>query len=172
MKNLALLGLIICIASCGGMRKKSFEKNFETLAGPVASSFRGVNLGDGYQKVLTTEGPEYLEFQDSSMIRYTLHYTDSEEYKISYHFTNDRLHEIQFDAFLGQISDGEKLTKLFEQRFDKKYGPGAKDQGILTWSNNGESVELYDESEVFGYGKMRLLIFITPAEPKPRPLPL
>lgn len=164
--------IIATLLSCGGGQKKSFEKNFAAVTGDDAHSFRNVNLGDGYMDVMKNENPDFLEYQDSTMIRYTIHYTDSEEYKFAYLFTADKLSEIQFDAYLGQISDGEKMSALLKKRFDKKYGPMLEEQGFLTWNKEGVSIELLDESELFGYGKVHLLIFNTPSTPRPRPLPL
>lgn len=172
LQKLFIVSLFLFFTSCGGKSKTSFEKNFISIVGEESSSLRGHQLNDAYQNVISKENSEYLQYQDSSMLRYTIHYTDSEEYKIAYLFERDLLTEIRFEAFLGQVSDGDKMIELFKKRFDKKYGFGQEEQGIMTWNKNGESVELLNESELFGYGKIQLIIFPTPKEPKPRPLPL
>lgn len=169
--RLLIVSLLLLLTACGGGRRKPFEKNFNTVMGPANSSLRGVNLGDDYSHVMDVENPDFLEYQDSSMIRYTVHYSDSEEYKIVYEFAGTAVSTIQMTAYLGQISDGERLVALFKKRFNDKYGFGEEEQGVLTWTKNGESVELTDDSELFGYGVVSLLVFLTPpAPPSQQPL--
>src|SRR5688500_15469531 len=101
MKKIFALIILVLLISCNN--KKPFEKRVAKLIGsPV---FRGVSLGTSYTEVLNKENKKYLHFPDTSMLQYAYLVSDTEEYRWAYIFDNDRLKEIQFDAYLGQEED-------------------------------------------------------------------
>jgi hypothetical protein len=92
----------VFLVSCGG--RKPFEKRIDAVLGEEV--FRGHQLGDSYSTVMKSENSKYLLFPDSNILKYRYEISDSEEYHWAYIFNEDKLNQIQFDAYLCDIGDG------------------------------------------------------------------
>lgn len=157
MKKFFLVFLLIFSFSCGG--GKPFEKRVnKVFKGPV---FRDLTIGDSYNKVLKTENKNYMQFPDSNLIKYMYHVSDSEEYHWVYLFEEDKIKEIQFDAYLGEESDGEKYVNILKKKYEKIWGEPTTSEGIISWSKDGVSADLINESPVVLMGKVKLFIYET-----------
>ncbi len=159
MKQISIILLfVITFISCG--KKANYEKSFTNVVGTGDHTFRSFNIGDSYQSVLDKENAEIIDFTDSIQIRCKIMDSDTETYQITYVFNeNALLDAVRYDAYIGTIDDGAKLTTLFKDFFNKKYGETQEAKGFYTWTKNNESVELSDDSELYGYGKVTLHIF-------------
>jgi hypothetical protein len=154
-----LFVLIILLVSSCSQGKKPFEKRVnKVLGGPV---FRNLTIGDSYNKVLKTENKDYMQFPDSNLIKYRYMVSDSEEYHWVYIFQEDKIKEIQFDAYLGEPEDGGRYTKILQKKYDKIWGPSTSSKGIISWAKDGVSADLIDESPVVSMGKVKLFIYAT-----------
>lgn len=159
MKKYIYLSLIaFTLLACS--QKANYEKSFSNVVGNGDHSFRSFNLGDNYDTVLDKENAEIIDYVDSIQIRCKIMDSDTETYQITYIFDeNALLDAVRYDAYIGTIQDGEKLTNMFVDFFNQKYGLTSESKGFYTWTKNNESVELVDDSEVYGYGKVTLIIF-------------
>ena len=139
--------------------QKPFEKRIDKIfKGPV---FRDLTIGDSYNKVLKTENKDYMQFPDSNIIKYMYHVSDTEEYHWAYIFEEDKIKEIQFDAYLGEEKDGEKYVTILQKRYDKIWGKSANLNGIISWQKDRVSADLINESPIVLMGKVKFLIYQT-----------
>ena len=158
MKRVYALLLIGLLASCG-QGKKPFEKRVnKVFGGPF---FRGVTIGDSYNKVLQGENKNYMQFPDSNIIKYIYQVSDTEEYHWAYIFEHDKVKEIEFDAYLGEEKDGEKYTRLLQKKYDKIWGKSSSVDNIISWEKDGISADLMNESPVVLMGKVKFVIYHT-----------
>lgn len=158
MKKLLIILAGFAMISCNN-GKKPFERRIDKVfGGPV---FRNLTIGDSYNKVLKTENENYLQFPDTSMIKYMYHVSDSEEYQWVYIFNNDKVKEIQFDAYLGEESDGAKFLSLVKKKYDKSLGSATESEGVVRWKKDGVSLDLINESPVVLMGKVKIFIYPT-----------
>lgn len=165
MKKASIILLITTfLIACG--KKPNYEKSFTRVVGTGEHTFRSFNLGDSYDNVLNKEEASIIDYTDSIQIRCKIEDSDTETYQVTYVFDeNALLSAIRYDAYIGTIQDGAKLTNLFIDFFNKKYGATQEGKGFYTWTKNNQSVELSDDSEVYGYGKVTLNIY-KQTEPK------
>ncbi len=157
IKGVGLLGLLLLLVSCGG--GKPYEKRMNKVLG--GDIFRGHDLGDSYTHILKSENSKYLQFPDSNILKYMYHVTDSEEYHWAYVFENDKVKQIQFDAYLGDPLDGNIYCQQLKKRYKKKWGSPTEKNGISTWEKDGKSIDLVDESPIVSMGKVKILFYYT-----------
>lgn len=158
MKKSIVLFFFFMLVSCGSSHKP-FEKRInKVFGGPV---FRDLTIGDSYNKVLKTENKDYLQFPDTNIIKYMYHVSDTEEYHWAYIFEEDKVKEIQFDAYLGEERDGEKYVNILKKKYDKIWGGASEADGIISWQKDGISADLVDESPVVLMGKVKFFIYHT-----------
>lgn len=136
-----------------------YEKRMNEILGDDV--FRGHDLGDSYTAVMKSENSHYLQFPDSNILRYRYQVTDSEEYHWAYIFENDKVRQIQFDAYLGDPADGSIYCKKATKRFEKKWGRSTTKNGIISWQKDGKSLDLIDESPIVSMGKVKILFYFT-----------
>lgn len=155
MRKYFLYTLLIVLISCNN-GAKPFESRINKVFGKDV--FRGLTIGDSYNKVLKTENKDFMQFPDSNIIKYMYHVSDTEEYHWAYIFDADKIKEIQFDAYLGIPSDGSKFVSLVQKRYDKMLGKSINANGIIRWKTDSVSATLYDESEAALMGKVRFVL--------------
>jgi hypothetical protein len=140
--------------ACG---KKPFEKRIDVVfKGPV---FRDMTIGDPYDKVLKNEDEKFMFFPDSNILKYLYHVSDSEEYHWAYVFEDDKIKEIQFDAYLGAENNGEIYFNLIEKKYNKQLSNPVKKETSTFWEKDGVSAVLVNESHEAMMGKVRLIIY-------------
>lgn len=158
MRKVQIVLVLLLLVSCNN-GKKPFEKRVnKVFGGPV---FRDLTIGDSYNKVLKTENKDYMQFPDSNLVKYMYHVSDSEEYHWVYLFEDDKVKEIQFDVYLGEPEDGSRYTKILQKKYDKIWGPSTYSGGIISWSKDGISADLIDESPIVSMGKVKFFIYQT-----------
>lgn len=163
MKKPLLVCILVILASCSNSPKSNlFENNLNSLVHSQKGDgfFRGISPGDSIHDILDVENPKNLLHQDSILIKYRIMVSDSEYYDIDYVLDGPVVNFIKFDAVLPKVTDGDKFTDKLDQYFTKKCGNGYAEKGILTWSTiDSIHVELIDQSDEFGYGKILLYIY-------------
>ncbi len=158
MRKVQIVLVLLLLVSCNN-GKKPFEKRMsKVFGGPI---FRDLTIGDSYNKVLKTENKDYMQFPDSNLVKYMYHVSDSEEYHWVYLFENDKIKEIQFDAYLGEAEDGGKYTQLLRKKYTKIWGEPTISSGIISWKNDSISADLIDESPIVSMGKVKFFIYQT-----------
>jgi hypothetical protein len=150
--------LMIMSVACTGSKNR-FEKFFKELAGPEDKMFRGVMLGDDRDRVKHAEAGKVPAIEDSIVLGYQIHRSDSEDYRINYLFQGQVLTSVNIEAYLGPVRDGELLSQLLVERFNRIYGTGSEERGSMVWNKDSLIIELTDESEEFGYGKISLWFY-------------
>lgn len=154
-KKILIIGLLLLLYSCGN--KRPFEKRMDTVLG--SADFRGFKLGDSYNQVMKKENSTYLQFPDSNILKYTYAISDSEEYHWAYIFNNEKIHQIQFDAYLGDPSEGSIYCKKAKKTLQKNWGTPKEDSWLTRWEKEGKKLDLIDESPIVSMGKVKILIY-------------
>ncbi len=154
MKKRWIFIFFILLISCNN--GKPFERHIDKVFGKKV--FRGLTIGDSYNNVLKTENKDYMQFPDSNIIKYMYHVSDTEEYHWAYIFEEDKVSEIQFDAYLGEEKDGAKMVQLIQKRYDKILGKSYTKAGIIFWKQEGFYASLFDESREAMMGKVRFIL--------------
>ncbi|MBW7935616.1 MAG: hypothetical protein LC101_05745 [Flavobacteriales bacterium] len=151
--------------SCTNKAQKKMAENFALIFNDEKGLLRHTNLGDPYFKVAKDE-EAHISFQDETMIRSNYLMGDNEKYAFSYLFIDEKLNDIFVDAFLPTVSDGAFLTEWMSKKLNAKFDFQGEEKGTLRWDKDGISIELTDESELYGYGMVKILYFITPDSEK------
>jgi hypothetical protein len=145
------------------------KQHFEEMAGPSEAHWRGISLGESWEKVQEKEDKKALVALDSAFVKYHFHYSDSEYYEVQYQFFEGQLNEIYVQVFLDSEPRGEELTELAVAHFSKAWKQEAlMDQGVYVLSKPGVVLEIMDESPFHGPGMVRLIIRPAP-ESNPQP---
>jgi len=169
MKKLfSLIIIVLSLVSCTNKAHKKMAESFAVVFNDDKALLRNTNLGDSYFKVLKDEDA-HISFQDEIMIRSNYSISESEMYAFSYLFSDEKLNDIFADVFLPEVSDGVFFTQWMKDKLNTKFEFKGEEKGTLRWDKNGISIELTDESELFGYGKVKILYFFTPDSEKKLP---
>lgn len=128
------------------------------MAGPAEAHWRGVKLGETWEKVQELEDAKALMALDSAFAKYHFHYSDSEYYEVQYQFVEGRLNEIYVQIFLDSEQRAEEVTELALAHFESAWKQEALlDQGVYAMSKTDAVLEIMDESPFHGPGMVRLL---------------
>lgn len=121
------------------------------------SDWRGINIGDEFTKVKTTEKGESFE-SDARHIGYTIEFKNLESADILYYQTDQRVSAIEVDLFLNSRSSVDTYRKELESYFSGHYGTPKPDNGGLAWtSRTNKTVTLKDVSKGKDFGlKIRI----------------
>lgn len=142
------------------------------MYGPVFSAvmrtdngiFRGLNLGDKFELVQSTEAGKSIE-SDSSYLYYEnkIDTTDQPSsnigsFNITYNFDETGLSEIQSDIFIKNADKADEVFSKFKSYFDHLYGESESHKGFNVWSVKSEKynnvrITLSDESSNFSVDK-------------------
>jgi hypothetical protein len=148
---------LFLLSACG---VGGIDKHFQELLTDREGLFRGFNLGDSYDAILNNEDANKRTFIDSTTQRYIINYSESESYQINYFFESDLLKEIHVLAFLSSPEEAETLYTLFADFYSKMLGNPVEEKGFrVFYGPDGISIELYDESEIYNSGVLRLWIY-------------
>lgn len=164
MKNSIWIVLVsaLLLASCGGKKVNLFKNDFNGLVEHKSGDgfFRGISPGDSILRVLDYENEANRLFMDSLVVRYRIMVSDSEFYDINYGYDHEIVNLIKFEAVLPQIPDGDLFFDKLEVFFTQKCGDPVIEKGVYSWmSKDSISVELYNESEEYGYGSVIMYIY-------------
>lgn len=162
MNRIYFMLLAVILFSCGNSTQRQMAKNFAVIFNDEQGMLRKNNLGDDYMKVMENETSEKIIYQDESMIKSSYRFSEDEEYQFTFLFNNQKLNDIFCDVFLPKIEDGKYFTEWMKKKLNAKYTYQGEEKGIERWEKNGISVELTNESDLFEYGKVRVLYFFTP----------
>lgn len=157
MKHFIYIILAITLFACG-----SKSDMLTPVVGPASGHFRGISIGDTYQKVLkhaekdhpvpTENGDLNCEFK-----------VDQTELMVKYDFDGEKLYSIQADIFFPDTASLNSFEKGLTERYNSSYGDVQLDGGFLAWRAHtaGTEVEftLADESIEFGQPKLSLTIY-------------
>lgn len=125
------------------------------------SDWRGINLGDEFTKVKTTEKGEPFE-SDANHIGYTIELSNLESADILYYQTAKKVSAIDVDLFLNSRQSVTDYQKELGTYFSSRYGSSKPTAGGTGWTGQqGETVLLKDVSKGKDFG---LTIKIAPIE--------
>jgi len=157
MKKYTLLFVLVILYSCSGGRP--FEKRIDSVLG--SADFRGFKLGDSYTMVMKNENSKYLQFPDSNILKYRYAVSDTEEYQWAYIFDNEKIKQIQFDAYLSNPEDGSIYCKKAKKKLEKNWGSAKEESWAICWEKEGKRLDLIDEGPIVSMGKVKILIYYT-----------
>jgi hypothetical protein len=163
MNRIYFILLSVVLFSCGNPAHRKMAKNFAEVFNDEQAMLRKNNLGDDYLKVMENETPERIIYQDETMIKTSYQFSEQEEYQFTFLFTDEKLNDVFCDVFLPKIEDGQFFTDWMKKKLNAKYTYLGEEKGTERWEKGGVSVELTNESDLFEYGKVRILYFSTPA---------
>jgi hypothetical protein len=116
------------------------------------SHWRGINLGDDFAKVKTTEKGESFE-NDANHIGYTIELPNLESSDILYYQKNNKVSTINVDLFLNSRQSVSDYQKELSTYFTSRYGASKPDAGGSRWSGSAnETIELKDVSKGKDFG--------------------
>ncbi|MFZ9699740.1 MAG: hypothetical protein ACO3AF_01530 [Flavobacteriales bacterium] len=168
VRTFAWISPLVLLWACFG---SPYKAHFEEMAGPAEAHWRGVKLGETWEKVQELEDAKALMALDSAFAKYHFHYSDSEYYEVQYQFVEGRLDEIYVQVFLESELRAEELTELAVAHFEAAWNQEAlMDQGVFAMSKPDAVLEIMDESPFHGPGMIRL-IFRAPPGNKSNPEP-
>jgi hypothetical protein len=163
MNRIYIVLLSVFFFSCGNPAHRKMAKNFAEVFNDKEAMLRKNNLGDEYYMVMKNETPERIIYQDETMIKTSYKYSEHEEYQFTFLFSNNQLSDVYCDVYLPKIEDGQFFTDWMKKKLHAKYNYLGEEKGTMRWEKGGVSVELTNESDLFEYGKVRILYFSTPA---------
>lgn len=124
------------------------------------SDWRGINLGDDFSKVKTTEKGEAFE-SDASHVGYTIEFENLETADMLYYQTNQKVSAIEVDLFLTSRQSVSDYQKELTPYFTARYGTPKPNGSEIVWKGSkGETVTLKDVSKGKDFG---LKIKISPS---------
>ncbi|GAB3893076.1 hypothetical protein [Spirosoma agri] len=124
------------------------------------SHWRGINLGDAFSSVKTTEKGEPFE-SDAKHIGYTVEFKNLETADILYYQTNQNVSAIDVDLFLNTRQSVDAYQKELTPYFTARYGASKPASGGNIWTGpKGETITMKDVSKGKDFG---LKIKIAPA---------
>ena len=127
------------------------------------SHWRGIDLGDDFSKVKTTEKGEPFE-SDATHVGYTIEFKNLETADMLYYQANQKVSAIDVDLFLNSRQSVTAYQKELEPYFTARYGVPKPGNGGTIWTGTkGETILLKDVSKGKDFG---LKIKITPGGEK------
>lgn len=135
-------------------------------------NFRGINIDDSPEKVLSME--DSTKLADSNRGNTYLYYDipmkkkgttkNANSFTVAYNFEDEKLYEIQVDIYIEDQGDCQYIYEGLIDLFSRKYGPSTQDEDYLVWNTSTKdgdniSYELVDESSQYKSGKLSLTIF-------------
>ncbi|MCK8493511.1 hypothetical protein M0L20_16705 [Spirosoma sp. RP8] len=121
------------------------------------SHWRGINLGDAFSNVKSTEKGEPFE-SDENHIGYTVEFKNLESADMLYYQKNQNVSAINVDLFLNNQQSVDGYKKELEPYFTARYGTAKAVNGSSVWTGpKGETITLKDVSKGKDFGlKIRI----------------
>ena len=116
------------------------------------SHWRGINLGDDFSKVKTTEKGEPFE-SDAEHIGYTVELKDLETADMLYYQTDRKVSAIDVDLFLNGRPSVDGYQNELSAYFTSRYGMSKPGSSGTVWTGTtGETISLKDVSKGKDFG--------------------
>ncbi|GAB3497470.1 hypothetical protein GCM10027341_17610 [Spirosoma knui] len=168
---LAVLAVLVLSNACQNKQQSTNQTTDTTTAaaGPATSNvavtgrvadlgltptsdWRGINLGDDFATVKTTEKGEPFE-SDAKHVGYTVEFKNLESADMLYYQANQKVSAIEVDLFLNTRQSVDAHQKELGAYFTSKYGSSKSSDGGLTWTGSkGQNVLLKDVSKGKDFG--------------------
>lgn len=139
---------------------------FMLILKDTVATFRGVDIGEERATVEYLEGLHAPELKTRSTLIIRQDFPGPNCLYVRYSFlSNGTLSEIIADAYLEKTELGHMLADALRAYYEKKLGSAASAMGVLSWRTYDVSgsrtvmVELQDESEEYGYGKVNITVY-------------
>lgn len=169
----ALIGLVTSLSFCkpaqrpGGISPEAIRDSLLLLVvKDTVGTFRGVDIGEERSLVEYLEGLHAPELSTRSTLIIRQDFPGPNCLYVRYSFLRDgTLYELVADAYLEKIETGHMLAEALRSYFENKLGTPASAMGVLSWRTRDVSgsrtvmVELLDESEEYGYGKVNITVY-------------
>ena len=159
----ALFPFLLFFLSCDyHSRTADYGETFQKIIKPDDGIFRGVLLGDLFEKIRSSENGTLLE-QDSSYLFYEYKLDSSDTYTVEYQFENKKLSEIRLDVYIKDVRNWKILFENLKEYFNEKYGNCTSENESFIWRTNAGSIQivLTDESADYDEGILSLEFFYT-----------
>lgn len=164
---------VLCLAACGPSASEKTHTPVsvktvsaaEWLAKDSIGIFRGAEFGDESGTVRQMENDSFLVFHSPNLLKYEYTLPGKRRYILEYTFKKDRLSSFNFNIFLANESEAERLFDEFETLFVQRFGEEVTEMGVTVWPlptgglYKEAYLELRDESAEFGYGKLNLTAY-------------
>jgi hypothetical protein len=157
MRAFLYLSLAFTLFSCG-----SKPDVLKPIMGEENAHFRGISIGDKYEKVLKRAAKDNPTSTEVGVLNCEFKVEES-ELLVRYEFDQEKLYAIQADIFFADSVSLNTFEKTLVIQYNTNYGEVDLDGGFLVWQNrdSGTEVEfaLADESIEFGQPKLSLTIY-------------
>lgn len=116
------------------------------------SHWRGINLGDDFQKLQSIETAEPFE-RDDRHAGYTVEFPNLESMDVLYYQHNGKVSAIDVDLYLNNRTSVNDYTKELNAYFSARYGAPKPSNGGTVWNGPAdEQVSLKDVSKGKDFG--------------------
>ncbi|MDZ4824131.1 MAG: hypothetical protein SH856_11785 [Flavobacteriales bacterium] len=144
--NKSLIPVLILMMACSP-QKVDDNSTGEILKALEPGDFRGVNMGDLPDEVMSVEGKNYVyALPDELTYRIPLDQQDSTWYEITYNFNEEGLYDIMLEIYPKDDSQRVALADDFGKLYQQRYGTPAHDGNYLKWkvmtAKNGRIVRI------------------------------
>lgn len=156
----ALLNLSIALLACQENNNSNAAEDI--VRADQGGDFRGVNIGDERDVVMSMENAETVHSMPDELIyRVYPNGTDSAWYDITYNFDNQGLYDISLDVFPKDSSGMQSLKQNFINYYKERYGECKQSNGFCAWralTSNGHIVDIYLTDSLRMEGRPRLRV--------------
>jgi hypothetical protein len=157
MRTLFYIALAFTVFSCG-----SKPDVLMPIMGEGNAHFRGISIGDNYEKVLKRAAKDNPTSTEVGVLNCEFKVEES-ELLVRYEFDQEKLYAIQTDIFFPDSASLNMFEKTLINQYNLAYGEVDEAGGFLVWQHrhSGTEVEfaLADESIEFGQPKLSLTIY-------------
>ncbi|UFH56913.1 hypothetical protein [Spirosoma sp. KNUC1025] len=116
------------------------------------SDWRGINIGDDFAKVKTTEKGEAFE-SDAQHVGYTVEFANLETADMLYYQADQKVSAIDVDLFLNSRQSVTTYQNELQPYFSSRFGAPKTANGGTTWTGaQGKTVTLKDVSKGKDFG--------------------
>lgn len=164
---------LLCLVACGPSASEKTPAPVpvktvsaaEWLAKDSIGIFRGAEFGDETGTIRQMENDSFLVFSSPNLLQYEYTLPGKRRYKLEYTFKKDQLSSFNFDIFLANEAEAERLNEEFRKLFVQRFGEEVTEMGVTVWPlptgglYKEAYLELRDESAEFGYGKLNLTAY-------------
>ncbi|WP_338876245.1 hypothetical protein WBJ53_11390 [Spirosoma sp. SC4-14] len=164
-----LLGIALFFQNCGDTKQTKEEASGSTNATAATTDvpitdrlaelglnanndWRGVNLGDDFAEVKSTEKAELFE-NDEKHAGYTVEFKNLESADMLYYQANQKVSAIEVDLYLNSRPSVDGFQKDLGAYFNARYGTGKPSGNGMVWTGpKGQSILLKDVSKGKDFG--------------------
>ncbi|MDZ4752000.1 MAG: hypothetical protein SGI87_10325 [Flavobacteriales bacterium] len=130
---LLFLSLLVTLLACNETNKPATTAE-EIVVPSMGGEFRGVSIGDDYEKVLNIDPANTLySMPDEIVYRLPVKDASGTWYEITYNFKERGLYDICLEIFPSDSNTSQTVSGDLLKLYKDKYGIPVEDKGYKSW---------------------------------------